>query len=92
MSDISEAQSREKDVSVGAMGGILEIEGKRYARPDALAEMLGVTTRTLLRWEDRRVGPARIKVGNLRLYDLSAIPEWLKQHEREGCRVGKARV
>jgi hypothetical protein len=40
-----------------------------------------VTTRTLARWDDRRFGPPKIKVGKLILYDLAKLPGWLESHE-----------
>lgn len=63
--------------------GVVIIEGKKYARPEGLARLLGRSLRTLDRWEKDRTGPPRIKIGKLRLYDLSLVPEWLKQNERK---------
>jgi DNA-binding transcriptional regulator YiaG len=63
--------------------GVVAIENKKYASPEAVARMLNTSTRTLLRWESLRVGPPRIKIGHVRLYDLSRLSDWLKQHERQ---------
>jgi len=66
--------------------GELDIAGRHYVRADCLAGMLGVTVRTLARWDAARIGPPKIKVGKLRLYDLSKLPEWLSSRETEPVR------
>lgn len=63
--------------------GFIEFGNNQYTRPEALAKLLGISLRTLSRWEKFRVGPPRIKIGHVRLYDLSQLSEWLKQHERQ---------
>lgn len=62
-------------------GGVLVVAGKRYLSPDALAAMLGVSTRTLLRWHDRRSGPPRITLGRKTLYPEEKLTEWLASRE-----------
>jgi hypothetical protein len=64
-----------------AATGIIEVAGHRYAAAERVAEMFGVTLRTLARWDNARIGPAKIKVGKLVLYDLSKVPEWLATRE-----------
>jgi hypothetical protein len=61
---------------------IIELENRRYATPAGLARMLHVTPRTLVRWDERRIGPPKIKVGKRVLYDLAKIPGWLEEHEQ----------
>lgn len=60
----------------------LDIFGKTYLTPSLLARRLGVTTRTLTRWEDARTGPPRIKHGKMVLYDEAKLPGWLESLER----------
>lgn len=67
-------------------GGI-EISGRRYVTPESLAALLGVSTRTLGRWEAVRIGPPKIKVGKLVLFDLARLPEWLASRETEPVRA-----
>lgn len=61
--------------------GELEIAGRRYVTADRLATMLGVTVRTLNRWNAARSGPPRIKKGKLVLFDISKLPDFLASHE-----------
>ena len=46
------------------------------------------SVRTLNRWDQRRVGPPKIRIGKLVLYDLAKLPEWLASHETEAIRGG----
>ncbi len=46
-----------------------------------LALHLGRSKRTLLRWHARRIGPARVRVGNLLVYRREAVENWLKRNE-----------
>jgi hypothetical protein len=55
----------------------IEIEGRRYHPPALLARTLGISPRTLARWNSARIGPPRIKVGKLVPYDVAKVPEWL---------------
>src|SRR4051812_36988535 len=67
--------------------GIIEVAGHRYAAAERVAEMFGVTPRTLARWDNARIGPPKIKVGKLVLYDLSKVPEWLATRETGSART-----
>ncbi len=69
--------------------GEVEIAGKHYVNADRLAGLLNVTVRTLARWDARRIGPPTIKVGRLRLYDLSKLPAWLTTRETAPIRAGR---
>jgi phage terminase Nu1 subunit (DNA packaging protein) len=62
--------------------GTIEVAGQRYSTPAGLARLLGVSLRTLARWDERRQGPPKIKVGKLVLYDLGKLHAWLESHER----------
>ncbi len=52
-----------------------------YVTPDVLAEQLGISMRTLYRWHAERRGPPRVKLGNMILYRVTAVHEWLAEHE-----------
>ncbi|MFG6599098.1 MULTISPECIES: helix-turn-helix transcriptional regulator [unclassified Sulfitobacter] len=51
--------------------------------PNAVAELLGVSRRTLSRWHALRVGPARCKVGRTVLYRRDALEAWLEANETQ---------
>lgn len=57
---------------------------------EQLAKALGVSTRTLNRWHDRRIGPARIKVGGKVLYTVSSVEKWLSDNEQAPLSQGGA--
>jgi hypothetical protein len=61
----------------------IEIAGKRYLTNRGLAKELKKSERTIARWDALRIGPPKIKVGRLVLYDPDQIPEWLAQHVEE---------
>jgi DNA-binding transcriptional regulator YiaG len=71
--------------------GTIEISGRRYVTPNNLAATLGVTVRTLCRWDAARIGPRKIKVGKLILYDLAKLPDWLATRESEPVRAAGRR-
>ena len=74
-----------------AAQGEFEIGGHRYANKARLASILDVSQRTLDRWEARRIGPPKIKIGRLVLYDLASVPEWLASLESRPVRVASRR-
>jgi hypothetical protein len=61
--------------------GEIEFNGRTYVRPTQLANILGITVRTLLRWHKCQLGPPRITVGRLTLYEVSKLSQWLETHE-----------
>ena len=67
--------------------GEVEIAGRRYITAERLSGMLGVTVRTLARWNAARRGPPRIKVGRLVLFDIGKLPAFLAGHETEPIRA-----
>jgi hypothetical protein len=83
----------EPDLGTAETGGsapdIIKLENRRYATPAGLARMLHVTPRTLVRWDERRIGPPKIKVGKRVLYDLAKIPGWLEEHERAALPIAR---
>jgi phage terminase Nu1 subunit (DNA packaging protein) len=67
------------------------IAGRHYVTANRLAATLGVTPRTLARWDAARIGPPKIKVGKLVLFDLAKLPEWLATRETEPVRAAGRR-
>ena len=59
----------------------IEIGARRYASAQRVASMLGVSVRTLSRWDATRIGPPKIKVGKLILFELGKLAEWLASRE-----------
>jgi hypothetical protein len=57
--------------------GEIEVDGRSYVTPARLAEILGITVRTLARWHKCQLGPPRITVGRLALYEMSKLAKWL---------------
>jgi excisionase family DNA binding protein len=53
-----------------------------YLTPAQLAQQLGVTTRTLLRWEVQRIGPVRTVYGRQVRYRVSSVATWLESREQ----------
>lgn len=64
----------------------IEIAGHRYATPKRLSELLGVSERTLARWNARRIGPPKIQVGKFIVYDVAKLPDWLASRETQPIR------
>lgn len=54
-----------------------------YMTQPELAKELRVSVDTLRRWDARRIGPARIKMGMRVLYRRDAVREWLQSLERK---------
>ena len=61
----------------------LIINGTRYGNTKRVAEIFDRSERTVARWVALRIGPPRIKIGKLILFNLDRLPEWLAQHEEE---------
>jgi excisionase family DNA binding protein len=59
---------------------------QEYLVPEALASQLGVSLRTIYRWNALGYGPPRVRVGRKILYHLPAVQEWLKANERQPVR------
>jgi predicted DNA-binding transcriptional regulator AlpA len=66
------ASIAESEIAIGA---------RRYVSAQRVASMLGVSTRTLSRWDAAGAGPPKIKVGKLILFDLGKLTEWLASRE-----------
>jgi hypothetical protein len=61
--------------------GEIEIAGRRYITPRRLSRLLGVTERTLARWDARRIAPPKITIGKTVLFDVAKLPDWLAARE-----------
>jgi predicted DNA-binding transcriptional regulator AlpA len=57
-----------------------------------LAEVLGVSERTLNRWHALRQGPPRCKIGRTVLYRTDSVSSWLAAHEIQPLRSFKEAV
>jgi hypothetical protein len=62
---------------------IIIIAGKRYFTRHGLARELKKSERTIARWDALLIGPPRIVIGRMVLYDMDKIAGWLACHERE---------
>lgn len=52
-----------------------------FITPAELCSMLGVSPRTLYRWQAQRNGPPRCRVGKLIFYRIEAVRDWLTNSE-----------
>lgn len=58
-------------------------------RAESLAQELGISLRTLSRWNIRRTGPPRTCIGRSVFYDIVAVREWLssrREHAPDSSR------
>jgi len=55
--------------------------------PEQLAQQLGVTTRTLSRWEVQRIGPPRVVIGRQIFYRIASVDAWLLSREQRRTRT-----
>ena len=53
-----------------------------YLRREELARQLGLSPRTIDRWESLRIGPPRVSIGRTILYKAESVLEWLNSQER----------
>jgi len=83
MTGIISCELNPKPISAGSdhIPLIFQIGAKRYAHPDYVANLLGVTRRTLNRWTQDRKGPPKIIIGQKALYDLAKLSAWLEANE-----------
>ena len=64
------------------MENAIEIAGRRFVTAVILANALHIHKRTILTWAEDHGLPV-IKVGNMRLFDLADVSEWLHSHKRQ---------
>ena len=68
----------------------LILEG--YLRTEELAAQLGLSRRTLGRWQaNRKGGPPRIRVGRTVLYSVESVRQWLASQEQQTRPVNNRR-
>ena len=75
--------SQEPDRTAGPTNDVLPqrfiLEG--FLRREELAHELGISARTIDRWESLRQGPPRVSVGRTILYSIHSVREWLLSKE-----------
>jgi DNA-binding transcriptional regulator YiaG len=81
LAEASAQPDRDRSSTSLIAGTEIEIAGRKYVTTERLAAVLRVSTRTLGRWDAARVGPPRIKINKLVLYDLEKLPDWLASRE-----------
>jgi excisionase family DNA binding protein len=64
------------------MENVIEIAGRRFVSAAILADALHIHKRTIVTWAEDHGLPV-IKVGNMRLFDLADVSEWLHSHKRQ---------
>lgn len=67
--------------SESSESGAASFFNKEFMQPYELAEVLGISTRSLARWHAIGRGPPRIRVHNLIFYRQSAVRDWLIEAE-----------
>ena len=65
----------------GSTCGETIIAGRPVLRQREAAEMLGVSMRTLQRWNDRNAGPPRTKIGGRIYYDVDEFTAWVRANK-----------
>jgi hypothetical protein len=83
----------EAPVLSSAVEVVVAMPTEGFLTPARLASLLGVSVRTLQRWDAARIGPPRCKIGNLILYAAASVHDWLDAAERSpaGRRPGGRR-
>ena len=54
-----------------------------FLRREQLAEQLGLSPRTIDRWQALRQGPPRVCIGRTVLYEIDSVREWLRSKENQ---------
>lgn len=62
-----------------------------YLEQPAAAKALGISERTLKRWNAAGFGPPSLRLGHHRLYRLASLREWLLRRETSGGPVRRPR-
>ena len=60
----------------------IEIAGRQFVSAATLADILNVHKRTILIWTTEYKLPV-ISVGNMRLFDLADISDWLNKRKQQ---------
>jgi predicted DNA-binding transcriptional regulator AlpA len=78
---LTSPSSETSNVELSAFSDDVEIAGRRYVRQRRLANLLGVSDRTVSRWTALGIGPPKITIGKTVLFDLGKVPDWLADRE-----------
>jgi predicted DNA-binding transcriptional regulator AlpA len=78
-----EIAAQDKGLSPEISPGEVLIGSRRYVTTYRLASMLGMSPRTINRWNTARMGPPRIRVGMLILFEVTKVQDWLASFENE---------
>jgi hypothetical protein len=62
-------------------GKLVAIANGELLTRDETAEFLGMTTRSLTRWQSKDYGPESFLVGGRRMYRAAAIEDWIWRQE-----------
>jgi predicted DNA-binding transcriptional regulator AlpA len=62
-----------------------------FLRREQLAQLFGLSPRTIDRWEALRIGPPRVCVGRTILYNIQSVREWLLSREQQAFTPRKRR-
>jgi predicted DNA-binding transcriptional regulator AlpA len=65
----------------------LILEG--FLRREELAQQLGVSPRTIDRWEALRKGPPRVRCGRTILFSVVSVRSWLRSREEDTSSIKK---
>lgn len=60
-----------------------------FLRREEFAQQLGLSPRTIDRWEALRKGPPRVCVGRTILYNIESVREWLRSREQQSSPMKK---
>ena len=60
---------------------VIEIAGRRLVSAAAMAEIFQLHKKTVLSWAVEHEMPV-ISVGNMRLFDLADVSQWLDKHKK----------
>jgi predicted DNA-binding transcriptional regulator AlpA len=63
-----------------------------FLRREELAAQLGISPRTIDRWQVSRMGPPRVHVGRTILYNIHSVRDWLQSREQHVSPMKKRRA
>ncbi len=70
-----------------AVKGEIAIASREYITAHGLAAALGVTARTIARWEAAHILPPKTKIGRRVLFDVAKLAGWLESRESKSVSV-----
>jgi len=51
---------------------------KKFISPDDLADLLGISVRTIYSWRSRNLGPRGVRVGKHLRFDWGEVERWIE--------------